>query len=212
MLYNFIYIIAGLFALYAVGFNLRSLALIVGALSVGIGMGLKGIINNFISGLILLIEKPFKCGDRVIIDGIEGRVINIGLRATEVRGEDEIDNIIPNVKFITNSFKNFMLYDLSSISYIFVRVSYQSDIKLASKLMIDIANSHPNITTKSKNKPWVYFFKYDDYGITLRLAYPIQNLEAIETTQSEIQQQIHDAFKNHGVEIPLPKLDVCIQK
>lgn len=211
IVFNFAYIVAGLAALYAAGVNLTGIAVIAGALSVGIGMGLKGVVNNFVSGLILLVEKPMKPGDRIIINGIEGYVKNIGLRATEVQALNQTDVIIPNEKFITSELTNYMLNELSSINNIAVGIAYDADVELASKILVELAQKHPHIVKKSSAKPWVSFASYDSSSITLKLIYTIKHPQYMFRTKSELQAEIFEAFNEHGIEFPFPQMDVHVK-
>lgn len=211
ILFNFAYIVAGLAALYAAGVNLTGIAVIAGALSVGIGMGLKGVVNNFVSGLILLVEKPMKPGDRIIINGIEGYVKNIGLRATEVQALNQTDVIIPNEKFITSELTNYMLNELSSINNIAVGIAYDADVELASKILVELAQKHPHIVKKSSVKPWVSFASYDSSSITLKLIYTIKHPQYMFRTKSELQAQIFEAFNEYGIEFPFPQMDIHVK-
>lgn len=209
---NFSYLIAGLCALSAAGVNLTGIAVIAGALSVGIGMGLKGIVNNFISGLILLIEKPIKRGDRIIVNDIEGYVKNIGLRSTEIQTPLNTDVVVPNEHLITSTVTNYMLNETSSISSITVGVAYDSDIKQAQSILLDIANNHPHILSNKKSAPWVCFKEFADSAIILQLIYSVKHAKFLFRTKSELNNKIYEEFNKHNIEFPFPQSDIYIKE
>lgn len=212
ILLNFSYLVAGLSALFVAGVNLTGIAVVAGALSVGIGMGLRGIVNNFISGIILLIEKPVKRGDRIIVNNVEGYVKNIGLRSTEIQTPTNTDVIVPNEQFITSMVTNYMLEDTSSICNIEVGVAYGSNIELAQEVLINIAKAHPHILSNKKTQPWVSLQTFADSAIVLRLIYSIKHAKHIFRTKSDLNAAIYKAFNENGIAFPFPQQDVYIKE
>lgn len=212
ILLNFSYLIAGLAGLFVAGVNLTGIAVVAGALSVGIGMGLKGIVNNFISGLILLIEKPIKRGDRIIVDGVEGYVKNIGLRATEIQTPTNTDVIVPNEQFITSTVTNYMLNSTSSISGLEVGIAYGADVEKAQEILLEMAKNHPHIISNVKTMPWVCLKTFADSAIILKLIYTIKHAKYLYRTKSELNNTIYKKFKEHNIEFPFPQSDVYIKE
>ncbi len=212
ILLNFSYLIAGLSALYVAGVNLTGIAVVAGALSVGIGMGLRGIVNNFISGLILLIEKPIKRGDRIIVNEVEGYVKNIGLRSTEIQTPTNTDVIVPNEQLITSMVTNYMLTEASSISSIEVGIAYGANVELAQEILLRIAKAHPHIISNKKTAPWVCLKSFADSAIVLQLIYTIKHATFLFRTKSDLNNSIYQAFKKEGIEFPFPQSDVYIKE
>lgn len=212
ILINFSYLVAGLCALYVAGVNLTGIAVVAGALSVGIGIGLRGIVNNFISGLILLIEKPVKRGDRIIVNDVEGYVKNIGLRSTEIQTPTNTDVIVPNEQLITSMVTNYMLDETSSISNIEVGIAYGADVEIAQKVLVDIAKAHPHIVSNKRISPWVCLTSFADSAIVLKLIYTIKHAKFLYRTKGELNEAIYKAFNAKGIEFPFPQQDVYIKE
>src|SRR5207253_5035387 len=132
-------------ALSGLGFDLQKIALIAGALSVGIGFGLQSIVSNFVSGLILLTERPIRVGDSIVVKGEEGWVRRIRVRATEIETFDRASVIIPNSEFITGVVKNWTRTNTLGRIVIKVAVGYESDPDQVRDILLDIARTHPQI-------------------------------------------------------------------
>ena len=137
--------IAALAAFSYAGFNLSNLAIVAGALSVGIGFGLQSVVNNFVSGLILLAERPIKVGDLVVVGGEEGYVRKISVRSTEVETFDRARVLIPNSYFITEKVKNWTLRDNIRRIVIPVGVAYGCDPRQAKAILLKVAQDNPNV-------------------------------------------------------------------
>ena len=130
-------------AFQAVGFDLSSLAIIAASLGVGVGFGLQNIINNFVSGIIILAERPISIGDRIDVAGVAGRVTKIQLRSTTVVTNDNITMIVPNADFISNNVTNWSHGDPKVRIRVPVGVAYGSDLKLLQRLLLEAAEEHP---------------------------------------------------------------------
>ena len=128
-----------LIILQTVGINLTTLNVLAGAVGVGVGFGLQNIANNFISGLIILFERPIKVGDRIVVDNVDGQVTSIGARSTRIKTNDNITIIVPNSKFISENVINWS-FDGEKVRFkIPVDVAYDSDVDLVENLLLEIA-------------------------------------------------------------------------
>jgi small-conductance mechanosensitive channel len=202
--------IAFLLALTIAGVELANLALIAGALSVGIGFGLQNIVNNFVSGLILLFERPIKTGDWIVVGGTEGYVKNISIRSTQIQTFDRSDVIVPNSELISGQVTNWMFRDLIGRVVVPVGVAYGSDTKKVEQILLDIAYRQDEVIIKSPvlNKPWVLFREFGDSSLNFELRCFIRNVDQRLNVISAINFEIDQAFREAGIEIPFPQRDV----
>ena len=137
--------IAIIVAMGVAGLDLSKLAIIAGALSVGIGFGLQNIVNNFISGLILLFERPIKTGDWIVVGDVEGYVKRISIRSTHIQTFDRADVIVPNSALISGKVVNWMLKDVKGRIRVPIGVAYGSDVQTVKKVLLEIGGEHPEI-------------------------------------------------------------------
>jgi small-conductance mechanosensitive channel len=195
-----------------VGVNLSSLAVIAGALGVGIGFGLQNIVSNFVSGLIILAERPIQIGDRVDLgNNTVGKVVRIGARATHVLTNDNIMVIVPNSDFVTNRVVNWTHIDPRVRLRLAIGVGYGSDPHVVEKLLLEVAKENPNVLKDPA--PTVAFKEFGESALNFELrvwagdmAHRPGNLE------SQLNFSIWDKFKQHGVEIPFPQRDLHIKE
>ena len=136
------FVLATLFALLLAGVNFAGLAIIAGALSVGIGFGLQNIVNNFVSGIILLIERPIKLGDRIIVGGTEGYVRKISMRFTQIETSQKSDVIIPNSELISQQVINLMYRNDYSRITLPISVTYGTDTELLKSVLLEVAQKN----------------------------------------------------------------------
>ena len=134
-----------LIILQTVGINLTTINVVAGAVGIGIGFGLQNIASNFISGLIILFERPIKIGDRIEVAGVEGDVVSVGARSTTVVTNDNIAIIVPNSKFVTENVVNWSYTDPTVRFKIPVSVGYGSDVRLVEKLLLEVAKENPDV-------------------------------------------------------------------
>ena len=194
------------------GFDFTGLAIIAGALSVGIGLGLQSIVNNFVSGIILLIEKPIKPGDRINVDGIEGYVQKIRVRSTQLLTPTREDMIIPNSDLITRRVTNYMYGDKYLTIYCEIGIAYGSDINLAKELLIDIASKHPEVLTNIKNnKPRVFFRTFGENSMLFQLWFLIKDGNKKVLVKSEMNFAIEKAFRENNIVVAYPQRDINIK-
>jgi len=210
-LHYVILILAGLIALNLLGFPLTNLALVAGALGVGIGFGLQNIVNNFLSGLILLFERPIKVGDMLVIDGQWGRVKEIRVRSTIFETFDRYVLVIPNSELVSSKVLNWTHYG-SGINRLTLKVgvSYDSDVRRVTQLLLEICRANPRVVPEPP--PQVYFAVYGDssldFTIWVFLHTPADRVPATH----ELNSAIFEAFREHGIEIPVPQRDLRIKE
>ncbi|NCT56267.1 MAG: mechanosensitive ion channel [Legionella sp.] len=203
--------IAILFGLLLAGFNFTSLAIIAGALSVGIGLGLQSIVNNFLSGLILLIEQPIKPGDRIKIDGIEGFVKKVSIRSTQIVTPSKEDIIIPNSDLITHHVTNYMFSDKYWRVNCPVGVAYGSDTAKVCQVLMDVALANPEVVRTPSNKPVVLFRSFGDSALLFELWCLIKDVNSKFVVTSELNLAIDEAFRKNNISIAFPQQDVHIK-
>lgn len=199
-------------ALLIAGFDFTGLAIVAGALSVGIGLGLQSIVNNFVSGIILLIEKPIRPGDKINIDGVEGFVKKIRVRSTQILTPNREDMIIPNSDLITRRVTNYMYSDKHLTVYCEMGVGYENDLDLVMSLLIDIASKHPEVITSVKNnKPRVFLRSFGESSIVLQLWFLIKDCNKKTAVRSEIYLEILKVFKENNIIIAYPQRDLHVK-
>jgi len=207
------YIIIGIgliIALNILGFSWSSLQWLVAALGVGIGFGLQEIVANFISGLILLFERPIRVGDTVTVGGISGTVSRIRIRATTITDWDRKELIIPNKSFITGELVNWTLSDPIIRIIIKVGIAYGSDTALAQKVLETVVNENPFVL-KEPN-PRVLFLNFGESSLDFEVRVFVRGVEKLMiTTRHELHLAIDNAFREHGIEISFPQRDIHLR-
>jgi small-conductance mechanosensitive channel len=199
-----------LVALGVAGINFAHLALVAGALSVGIGFGLQNVVNNFVSGLILLFERPVRTGDWVVVGDTQGFVRKISIRSTQIETFDRADVIVPNSELISNRVSNLMLNDPWGRITVPVGVAYGSDVQQVIDILVNIASEHPGVL---KNQPGVsppkaFFIEFGDSALLFELRCFIRQIDRKFEIKSDINIAIDAAFRAAGISIPFPQRDV----
>jgi potassium efflux system protein len=197
-----------LIALPIAGVGVSRLAIVAGALSVGIGFGLQSIVNNFVSGLILLFERPIKMGDWVVVSSGEGYVKRIGVRATEIRTFDRASVIIPNSELVSSSVQNWFYRGRLGRLRVAVSVSYGSDPEQVRDILLDCARQHTSIS--SNPAATVLWMDFGESSLDFELRAFVRDYSDSRTIVSDLRFAIFKAFKAAGVEIPFPQLDLHI--
>jgi potassium efflux system protein len=192
-----------LMALSALGFNLDRITILLGAFGVGIGFGLQTVVNNFVSGLILLFERPIKVGDMVELSGLEGTVQRIGIRASALRTWDGADVIVPNAALITDRVVNWTLSDRLRRVTLAVGVAYGSDPRRVETLLRDVAEKHPGVCAYPK--PLILFMRFGESALDFEVRFWTDNPDSLATTRSEVAMAIHDALREANIDIPFPQ-------
>lgn len=205
------FFVALIIALVVAGVNFTSLAIIVGALSVGIGFGLQNIVNNFISGMILLIQRPIKPGDRIVVGNVEGFVRKIRVLSTQINTLAKEDVLIPNANLIYEPVTNFMFRDKLYRVVCRVGVVYGSDVDLVKQVLLEVAADHPGIIHEHPNQPFVLFKAFADSSLNFELYSVIWDVNKKFLVASELHFAINKAFEQHGIVIAFPQQDIHIR-
>lgn len=204
--------IAVIITLSVAGFAFTNLAIIAGALSVGIGFGLQNIVNNFVSGLILLFERPIKTGDWIVVGGTEGYVKRIRMRSTLIQTFDRADVIVPNSELISAQVTNWMLYDTRGRVKVPVGVAYGTNTQLVKEVLLKVAQDHPDVIKDgSSPDPRVLFLNFGDSSLNFELRCHISNIDIRLQCVSDMNFAVDAAFREHGIEIPFPQRDIHIR-
>ena len=195
------------------GMDFTTLAIVAGALSVGLGFGLQNIVNNFVSGLILLFERPVKRGDWIVVGNTEGYVKRIRIRSTQIETFDHADVIVPNSELISSQVTNWMLSDQHGRARIPVGVAYGTDTDKVKQLLLQVAEEHPMVITNDASMPpRVLFMRFGNSSLDFELRVFIQNVDNRLSVISDLNFAIDRKFRENGIEIPYPKQDVYIKE
>lgn len=201
--------LALLIGLSYAGLDITNLAIVAGALSVGIGFGLQSIVNNFVSGLILLVERPIKVGDLVVVNNQWGRVRNIAVRATEIETADRSSLIVPNSELITTTVTNWTHRNALFRVTIRVSVGYDSDPDQVREILMRVATESPNVLQQPP--PDVLFENFGASGLDFALHTIIPDVSKSFVTQTQLRSQILREFRAAGIEIPFNQTDVHLR-
>ncbi len=200
--------IASLLAISAAGVNLSSLALVASALSIGIGFGLQTIVSNFVSGLILLVERPFKVGDWIVSGTTEGFVKRISVRATEIETFQRQSIIVPNSELINASVGNWMHHNQMGRSEVTVGVSYDSDPRTVMAILMEIGTTHPLVLQNPE--PMVIFLGFGESTLDFELRVYLADVFNGIAVRNDIRVAIFERFREEGISIPYPQRDLHI--
>jgi len=195
-----------LLVLGTIGAQWSKLQWLVAALGVGIGFGLQEIVANFISGLIILFERPVRIGDTVTVGETIGTVTRIQIRATTIRDWDGLELLVPNKEFITSRLLNWTLSDPTSRITIPVGLAYGGDVQHAMALMLEAAAENPEVLADPR--PNVIFDKFGDNALSLKLRCFVGSMEYRIRTISELHQAINSKFNAAGLVVAFPQQDV----
>ena len=205
------YIIVGfgiIVAFSAAGLDLDKFALLAGALGVGIGFGLQDLVRNFISGLILIFERPIQVGDAVQIDTLSGKVMQIGIRSSTIKTWDGADVVVPNGQLITNKLINWTMTDKLRRIDIKVGVSYGTNVELVMQTLLKCAKDQKDILTSPA--PYVLFNDFAESYLEFELRCWTSHPDWI-FIRSDIRIAIDEAFEKEGIVIPFPQRDLHLK-
>ncbi len=206
---RYIIVVLGImFALSAAGIELGKFGLLAGALGVGIGFGLQNIVNNFISGLILVYERPIQVGDTIEIENLMGKVRKIGLRSSHVLTYDGAEVVVPNGNLISNQLINWTLTDNQRRIEIKVGTAYGSDPNLVLKLLEEVALE--NKTVHREPQPLALFDGFGESSLNFRLLFWVSFEDGL-VTKSNVSVAIYNKLKENNIEIPFPQLDLHLK-
>lgn len=199
-----------LFIFKTSGFDLGAFSWMLGALGVGLGFGLQNITSNFISGIIILFERPIKIGDRIQIGDISGDVVSISMRSTTIVTNDNISIIVPNSKFINDNVINWSHNDRSIRVHYPVSVSYKEDPEKVKEIVLNIASNHPDVLKEPA--PAFWFVEYGDNSLNFELVlWTSTFIQKPVVLKSELYYIIFKEFAKHNIEIPFPQRDIHIR-
>jgi small-conductance mechanosensitive channel len=205
-----VYLFGLLLGLQLVGLNLSNLVLLGSAIGIGLGFGLQNIANNFVSGIILLTERPIRVGDRVEVSGTNGDVVRIGARSTWVRTNDNVVIIIPNSEFINNRVTNWTANDRQVRFSYPVGVSYGSDPEYVRRILVEVALAHRDVLANPG--PEVLFAGFGESSLDFQLrVWTVTRVQTPLPLGSELYYAIFAAFREHGIEIPFPQRDLHLK-
>jgi len=204
-------VVAVLVALAMAEVNLTGLALVSGALALGIGFGMQEIANNFISGLILLFERPIRAGDFVTVGEVQGFVRSIRIRATEIETLDNQNVLVPNSELVSGRVINWVLRDTYGRLQIKIGVAYGSDIEAVRDILESISREHTEVITDGRAPaPRALFMGFGDSSLDFELRVRIQRIERRFSVVSDLNFAIDAAFREAGITIPFPQRDLHI--
>jgi potassium efflux system protein len=201
--------VAFLTAFSTLGLSWNQVQWLVAALGVGIGFGLQEIVANFISGLIILFERPVRVGDVVTIGDTTGVVTNIQIRATTIRNWDKQELLVPNKEFITGRLLNWSLSDPLNRLTVPVGIAYGNDIERALGLLREVADSNPRVLADPE--PTASVEGFGDNAVNLALRCHLGSLDYRIAVTTELHLAIERAFRGHGIEISYPQRDIHLR-
>jgi potassium-dependent mechanosensitive channel len=191
------------------GLNLASLAFIAGALSLGIGFGLQTIVSNFVSGIILLAERPIKEGDWIEVAGYTGLVRKISVRSTRIETFDRHDVIVPNSEIIAGTVKNMTHSSQTGRLVVPVGVAYGSDIEMTRNILLKAVGENEYILPNPE--PQVLFMGLGDSSLDFEVRCFLREIFTIPHAQSDLLFAIYRSLGEAGIEIPFPQRDIHLR-
>lgn len=209
---NYLMVLIGfIIGLRFAGIDLSALAVIAGAVGIGIGFGLQNIANNFVSGLIILVERPIQVGDRVELGNIRGDVVKINARSTTILTNDNIAVIVPNSNFISSTVINWShLGDRRVRLAIKVGAAYGSDVRLVEKALLEAAHEHPHVLKDPA--PSVRFMEFGDSALNFELrVWTVKLTNKPNLLRSDLNFIIFEKFKKNNIAIPYPQQDLHLR-
>ncbi|NES80056.1 MAG: mechanosensitive ion channel [Moorea sp. SIO2B7] len=191
------------------GIDVRSLAILASVLGVGIGFGVQNIANNFISGLIITLERPIQVGDFVNLGDLVGTVKRIGARSTEISTLDQVTILVPNSRFLESEVINWSHGDPVSRLKIPVGIAYGSDIEKVKIALLRAAKSHPEVLLRPR--PQVWFQEFADNSLNFEILVWIGDPKKQFRVKSDLNYRIEESLRRYGIEVPFPQRDINLR-
>ncbi len=192
-----------------VNIDLTALTIVVGALGLGVGLGLQNIVADFTAGIVLLFERPIKVHDRVTSETFEGNVVAINFRATTIVTNDNITMIVPNSVFVNHRVINWSHEDPKIRIHVPIGVAYGSDVKLVTETLLELARADAGV--RAEPAPAVHFVEFGDSSLNFELLVWIDNPADHFRLRSRLNYAIDEAFRARGVQIPFPQRDLHVR-
>ena len=207
---HYVILMLGVFiAMDQTGMNLTALTAIGAVLMVGLGIGLQNITSNFISGLILLFERPVQVGDFVEVSGVQGTVRAIRARSTRVETQDNVSIIVPNSNFISENVTNWSYRDEKVRIHVNVGVSYGADVDLVAETLLRVGAAHPEVLPDPE--PRVQFLNFGDSSLNFDLLVWIEDPARQYFVRSDLNFAVVKAFREENITIPFPQRDLHLR-
>lgn len=209
VLFYLLIVVVVLMALQTLHIPIAMFAIFGGAIAIGVGLGAQSIFNNFISGLILMLDRPIRIGDTVEVSDNYGRIAEIGARCTRLRRFDGVDVLVPNSSLIENDVINWTLADKQVRQVVSVGLAYGSDVRRAEALLLQAANEQPEVLTEEDQYSHVIFDDFGDNALTFDLYFWLELTELINMRiiRSSIRFRIDELFREAGITIAYPQRD-----